>query len=199
MDSKNPDLAVLRTAAEEIMKGGLIAYPTDTLYGLATDLFSEEAVRRLFSAKRRSLGKGLPILVENFSVVERIAYVNRIAVKLAERFWPGALTMVLDKRECIPDTVTGGGSVAVRMPACPAALRLAGLCGGLLIGTSANISGSSRMPDTASVVVEELGAVIDLILDGGRTGGAPSTIIDVRGDFIKVIREGVIPARVLSF
>ncbi|MEM2110144.1 MAG: L-threonylcarbamoyladenylate synthase, partial [Candidatus Odinarchaeota archaeon] len=180
VDSKNPDLTVLREAAEEIMNGGLVAYPTDTLYGLATDIFSEEAVERLFSAKRRSRGKGLPILVEDFSVLERVAYVNRIAVKLAERFWPGGLTMVLDKKECIPDIVTGGESVAVRMPACPAALRLAGLCGGLLIGTSANISGSSRMPDTVSVVVEELGGVVDLILDGGRTGGEPSTVVDVR-------------------
>ncbi len=198
VDSVNPDIKVLREAAEMIMNGFLVAYPTDTLYGLATNPFSEEAVRRLFSAKRRKPEKGLPILVEDVKVLNRIAYVNEIAVKLVEKFWPGALTIILDKKEIIPDIVTGGDSVAVRMPASKITLKLAGLCGGFLIGTSANISGSTNQPNRVEVVVEELGGNVDLILDGGVTGGLPSTIIDVREGGIKIIREGAIPASSLS-
>ncbi len=199
VDSVNPDLKVLREAADAIKKGCLVAYPTDTLYGLCTNPFSEEAVRRLFSAKRRSLEKGLPILVESVKILDRIAYVNPLAVKLVERFWPGALTLIVDKKKTIPDIVTGGDSIAVRMPASKITLKLAGLCGGFLIGTSANISGSIKAPDRVEVVVEELGEAVDLILDGGRTGGLPSTIVDVRKGVIKIIREGAIPASNLSF
>ncbi|WEU39754.1 MAG: threonylcarbamoyl-AMP synthase [Candidatus Odinarchaeum yellowstonii] len=197
VDSVNPDLEILREAAEAILRGCLVAYPTDTLYGLCTNPFSEDAVRRLFSAKRRSLGKGLPILVENLTALKRIAYVNQVAAKLIEKFWPGALTIIVDKRNVIPDIVTGGSSVAVRMPDSKITLKLAGLCGGFLIGTSANISGSIKQPDHVEVVVEELGDAVDLILDGGKTGGLPSTIVDVREGLIKVIREGAIPSSIL--
>lgn len=192
---REPDLDTLKKVSADIERGKLVAYPTDTLYGLCTNPFDEDAVRRLLSAKKRGVGKGLPILVDGLGCLKKIAYVDERVSTIVERFWPGALTLILNKRIYLSDTVTGSDkTVAVRMPACTLTLKLAGLCGGFIIGTSANISGSIDPPTTAERVVEELYGLVDIVLDGGKTPWSqPSTIIDVSGVKVRVAREGALP------
>lgn len=187
-------------AARIVKRGGIVVYPTDTVYGLGCDPFNEEAVRRLFKVKRRS-DKALPVLALNLKNAERIARFSEEARKVAQRFWPGGLTLVLPKKEALPSIVTVGlKSVAVRVPSHPVALKLIDLCGGLLIGTSANVSGNEPSA-TAQEAQKQLGGAVDTILDGGAaTLMKPSTILDLTQGVPNVLREGALPAaKILKF
>lgn len=182
-----------RAAAEVILEGGVVAYPTDTLYGLGVNPFVREHVERLLQAKRRPVEKGIPLLVGSISDAERLVYFTHEARLLAKAFWPGPLTIVLVQRESLPDEVSGGkGSLGVRLPDHPLPQHIARMTGGAVTGTSANISG--REPArTARDVVEQLGDSVDLILDGGETRGTPSTVIDMTQSPPMIVREGMIP------
>lgn len=179
----------LKAALRVLREGGLIVYPTDTLYALGCDATREVAVKRVFEAKKRPLDKPLPIAVADMRMLERYAYLHEQAKILAERFLPGALTMVLKKKN-LPEVLTSGlDMVAVRIPANEAALELIGKFGRPVITTSANLSGSPP-PVTVEEIPESLGAAV--ALDQGRLGGrVPSTIVAFdRG--LKIIREGKI-------
>ena len=185
----------IKKASEIIKKGGIIIYPTDTVYGLGCNPFDEEAVKKLIKIKGER-NKPLPILASSVEDVEKIALLTPLSKKLIELFWPGALTIVLKKKPVLPSIVTFGlDSVGVRIPKNPFTIELIKDCGGLLIGTSANISGatSCRSVDEVLKQLNQKLNLIDLIIDGGETEiGVGSTVIDLTNDEVKVLREGPI-------
>ena len=182
----------IREAARLVLEGGLIAYPTDTVYALGCDPFDLDAVDRLVKAKERIKGS-LPILVSSLGEAERIGEINEKSAALARKFWPGPLTLIVQTRSNLPGKVTDNSqSVGLRIPNHEATRRLILESGGAIVGTSANISGQ-RSLSTAQEVLEELGGRIDLVLDGGPTQpGRESTVVRIIGDDITVLREAAI-------
>ncbi|MBX5326303.1 MAG: L-threonylcarbamoyladenylate synthase [Candidatus Bathyarchaeia archaeon] len=180
----------IRIAVQTVEKGGVIVYPTDTVYGLGCDPFNREAVKRIFTIKGERT-KPLPILASNIKEAEKIAHVTEQAQKLAEKFWPGPLTMVLLKKPSLLDVVTCGlDSVGVRVPNHPVALELIREAGGLLVGTSANKSGE-KPPQTAEEAARQIGEEVDLVLDGGFAPlGESSTIVDLVMGIPRILRHG---------
>ena len=190
------DEAVLEEAAHCLQDGGLIAFPTDTLYGLAAVASQERAVERLFEAKERLRDRPLPILVASAADVNSVAVeVSPAARRLMEAFWPGGLTLVLRRHPGFHSpALAGGDTVAVRVPAHPVALELLRRVGEPLTGTSANLSGHPG-PRTAGDVRRQLGDRVDIIVDGGSCpGGVESTVVDCTVDPPRVLRGGAVPA-----
>jgi L-threonylcarbamoyladenylate synthase len=188
--------AILRRLARVLKEGGLVAVPTETVYGLAANALDAKACRQIFRAKRRPANDPLIVHVANLRTLGEIAGTNEAVPKLARAFWPGPLTLVLPRKAVIPDVVTAGlPSVAVRMPAHPLLRRLLQLCGLPLAAPSANPFGYIS-PTTARHVQEGLGFSIAHILDGGPCRhGLESTIIDIRDPQHPVLlRPGVIDA-----
>lgn len=182
-------------AAKLIAEGGIVSYPTDTVYGLGCDPFSQQALERVMNAKgdRR---KPMPVLVKTLQDGLRIAEFPEKAAKLATRFWPGPLTMVLRAKASVPKVLVPLRTIGVRSPKHVTCLNLIGLCSGYLVGTSANQSGKAPAR-TAEEVVTGLGDKIDLVVDGGRAPlGVASTVIDLSSNFT-VIREGPISREAL--
>ena len=171
-----------RRSVEVLKAGGLVAFPTDTVYGLAALPWDVTAVARLYEAKRRPSDRPIPLLLSDASQVGRVAVIlprfRRQSRQLINRFWPGGLTLVLPKAEIVPDAVSASPTVGLRVPDLALARDLIRGAGGVLAVTSANISGQPS-PIVAREVVEQLGDRIDLILDGGPCrGGVPSSILD---------------------
>lgn len=176
-------------AARLVRKGGLVVYPTDTVYGLGCDPFDEKAVARLFDAKGRST-KPVPVLCDSLESALGLGSMNETALSLAHVFWPGALTLVVPLRRKLPYLVDqGSGEVGVRVPALKACTELIRLCGGFLTGTSANLSGRPSCR-TAAEAAKALGEKVDLVLDGGRLGGTESTVVRVLRGSVEVLRRG---------
>lgn len=184
--------AELDAAAQQVRRGGVVAYPTDTVYGLGCDPFNSESVDRLVRAKQRAKG-ALPILVDSMSSARRLGEFDKTSTILVGRFWPGPLTLILPVREKFPDAVTDASQfVGLRMPRHRTALELITKCGGCIIGTSANISGHLS-PRTAQEVLDELGTSIDLVIDGGPTPlGKESTVVKMIGKQVNILRAGAI-------
>lgn len=182
----------LASAIELLASGGVVAFPTDTVYGLGAMAFDQNAVGMLYEVKERRMEKAIPLLIGDFSHLERVAgIVTPMAEKLARRFWPGALTIVLPRHPSIPDAVTPLPTVGVRIPDYAPVQKLLRLTGPLAV-TSANISGQGS-PSTAPGVEMQLGGRIPLILDGGVTpGGTPSTVVDCTKGQPVILREGPI-------
>ena len=190
----------IEQAVKLLKAGGVVVFPTDTLYGLGADVFSIAALERLFSIKGRPAALALPVLVNSTAQVEMVARFTSIGSRLAEQFWPGPLSLVLPRQGHLPDLVTGGrDTVAVRMPDHQVPLALAGQLHGPVTGTSANLSGG---PDSYSLdaLEEQLGGKVDYIMRSGPPPqGTASTVVDVTGDSPQLIREGAISLkRVLS-
>jgi len=186
---------VLDGAAERLRAGGLAALPTDTVYGVAALASDPLAVRKLFEAKNRPPDKAIPILLGRVEELERVVEkVPEAAVRLAEAFWPGALTLVFRRRrDFVSPALAGGETVAAPVPDHPVVRAIIERVGESLAGTSANLSGR-RSPVTAEEVREQLGASVDIIIDGGRCpGGVESTVVDVTVDPPRLLREGAIP------
>ena len=177
-----------------LKQGGIVAFPTDTVYGLGACISITQAVERVYQVKGRPRSMALPLLLADKSQIAQVAYpVPPIAWLLADKFLPGALTMVLPKAKSVPDIITGGGAtVAVRIPAHPVPIALARGLGAPIVGTSANLSGKPSSL-TAEEVYAQLGDKVDLIIDGGRCrSGKESTIVDLTGQTPVVLREGAI-------
>lgn len=191
VDPINPSIEIIKEVVKVLRDGGVVVYPTDTVYGVGGDPFNEIVVDRIVAIKRR-VGKPLPVLVSSIDVVKEIAYVSNTALQLMRYFWPGPLTLVLPVKKKFPLRITlGTGKIGVRMPAHKIPLLLAKGLSGVIIGTSANISGHPA-PRTAEEALRELGELVDIVLDAGPTpGGAPSTVVEVNEE-IKIIREGPI-------
>lgn len=183
-------------AIEVLKQGGIAAFPTDTVYGIGGNAFIEQAVAKVYQIKQRPRHLALPLLISSKPDLERVArVVPEVAWRLADRFLPGGLTLVLKKAAVVPDIVAPGDTVAVRIPDHPIPIALIRGLGAPLIGTSANLSGGAS-PVTAQQVWAQLGNKVDIIVDGGRCRwGVESTVVDVSGEFPRVLREGVVPRR----
>jgi L-threonylcarbamoyladenylate synthase len=189
-----PDPVVLARAATIVRGGGVVAFPTDTLYGLAVDPFDAASVARVFDVKGRSPERGLPLVAADAAQIEdRLGPLPPLARSLARRFWPGPLTMLMAAPAELPVDVTAGtGRVGVRVPNHTVAQALCRACRTVLTATSANASGAPASNDP-DVVAAALAARLDMLIDSGKTaGGAPSTIVDVTGDRPQLVREGAI-------
>ena len=185
----------LERAVGVLKNGGVVAIPTDTLYGLAADVFNPAAVDRIFAIKGRPEGLALPVLLSGWEQVQRVAEnLPSQAKDLADRFWPGALTLVVHKALGLPDRLTAGGpTVAVRMPDHPAPIELIDGLGGPITGTSANISGSADRLNLAELTAELEGRVDYIVTEGPEPKGTASTVIDITSGQPKLLREGAIP------
>ena len=178
-------------AADEVRRGGLVVYPTDTVYGLGCDPLNQVAVRRLFEAKGRE-AKPVPVLFSSAEKAQEFVTFSPRASDLAAKHWPGALTIVAPLKRAVPPQLTQGKeNLGVRVPAHAGAIELISLCGGRLTGTSANLSGrpSAR---TAAEAIDQLGSNVDVILDGGRLPGTESTVVQVVGAEVTLLRSGPI-------
>jgi L-threonylcarbamoyladenylate synthase len=185
-------VADIKEAAKLVLEGRLIAYPTDTVYGLGCNPFDTDAVDRLVKAKER-IKDSLPILVSSLKDAEKFGEIIGMAAVLANRFWPGPLTLVVRPRSEFPARITGDSLlVGLRVPNHKTARSLIEECGGALIGTSANISGRPSLR-TAEEVLRQLEGRVDLVVDGGPTSlGRESTVVRVLEDETTVLREGAI-------
>jgi L-threonylcarbamoyladenylate synthase len=170
--------------------GGLVAFPTDTVYGVGTLAFDGKAIETIYVAKDRPAEKAIPVLIGDADDLEKVAAsIPDSAYKLAARFWPGPLTILVPKRADLPHSISVTPTVGVRVPDHETARALLRAAGPMAV-TSANISGSQN-PVTADEVLEQLSGRIPLIIDGGRTpGGVPSTLVDCTAPDIQVLREG---------
>ncbi len=200
VDGNNIDKDVMRRAGEIIKKGGLVAFPTETVYGLGGDALKEESSGKIYRAKGRPSDN--PLIV-HICRMEDLPYlveeVPDTARRLADAFWPGPLTMILRKSDKVPRTTTGGlDTVAVRMPMHRAALAFIEAAGGYVAAPSANISGKPS-PTLARYVAEDMDGRIDMILDGGEIGiGLESTIVDLTGEVPVILRPGYITKEMLE-
>jgi L-threonylcarbamoyladenylate synthase len=187
------DKVAITTAQAIIAKGGLIVFPTDTLYGLACDYRNINAIQKIYEAKGRSAAKALPVLIANLPQLTLLSQnFSLLAQRLIEEYWPGPLTLILPKLENLPAILTPYPGLAVRMPAHPFALELLSKTGPLAV-TSANLSDHPN-PLDAQGVLDQLIGKVDLLLDGGALTASPgSTIVDCTTDHVKLIRQGVIP------
>ena len=186
--------ADLKRAVRHLKTGGVVAIPTDTLYGLAADIFNPTALDRVFAVKGRSEDQPLPVLVSGWEQAERVAKdIPPQAKGLAERFWPGPLTLVMLRSEGVPDRLTAGGpTVALRMPAHPVPIQLIDRLGGPISGTSANISGGAD-PSTLEELTAQIGGRVDYIVKSGpEPRGTASTVVDITSQRPKLLREGAI-------
>ena len=184
----------IREGISILKQGGVIALPTDTVYGLGASANIHQAVERVYEVKKRPRHMPLSLFLAHMSQISDVAeLIPPVAWLLAEKFLPGALTLVLHKAKSVPDIVTAGGmTVAVRIPAHPVPIALVEGLGMPVLGTSANQSGKPSAL-TADEVYSQFGDKIDLVIDGGRCpGGKESTIVDVTGEAPVVLREGAI-------
>lgn len=180
-------------AVSVLRGGGVVAYPTDTLYGLAVDPRRNDAVEKLFAVKGRDLAAAVPLIAGSLSQAAEVAELGEGELRLARAFWPGPLSIVAPARAGISRLLLAGGhTVAVRVPAHPLASDLALAFGFCITATSANLSGQSGTADPASVV-RSLAARIDCLLDGGPApGGPPSTMVELREGVPVLVRAGAI-------
>jgi L-threonylcarbamoyladenylate synthase len=188
LNSGDPDALIY--AFQTLLAGELVAFPTDTVYGVGALVFDRKAVERIYVAKGRLAEKSIPVLLASIEQLEKVTVqVPELAAKLADRFWPGPLTLIVPKHPAVPDAVSPTETIGVRVPNHPTTRALLRLSGPLAV-TSANLSGQESS-STAAEVRAKLGGRIALILDGGRTpGGVPSTIVDCMGPELKILRQG---------
>ncbi len=181
-------IAVLRA-------GGVVALPTDTVYGIGVALDTPGGIERLFAAKRRPPDKGIMLLLDAVAQAGRVGVMTPAAVALADACWPGGLTVVVPQRPdvTLPDALTGGSpTIGLRVPANDAPRTLARAVGAMPV-TSANVSGVPEASDAAGILAQ-LGEAVDLVLDGGPAHGGPaSTVVDCTGALPVILREGAIP------
>jgi len=182
----------IQAALKILHNGGLVAFPTDTVYGVGALVFDGKAVESIYSAKDRPIEKAIPVLIADAADMEKVGInIPAIAHQLAARFFPGPLTCIIPKQPTLPESVSATETVGVRVPDHEVARALLRAAGPMAV-TSANISGRPS-PSTAQEVLAQLGGRIDLIIDGGTTpGGVPSTLVDCTEKELKILREGPI-------
>lgn len=200
VEPKSPQPDVLQQACEILRRGGLVAFPTDTLYALGANALDPAAIERVLTVKGRHHGKPLSVLVPSVEAAAALAAtLPDGAQALMRAFWPGALTVVVRASAKIPSILTAAtGTVGLRMPAGAVARALLTAFAGPVIGTSANKTGAAD-PADAKTVQKAIGGQIDLVLDGGRVAlGVPSTVIDCTAEPARILREGAISRAALQ-
>jgi L-threonylcarbamoyladenylate synthase len=183
----------IEKGVEILQQGGVIAYPTDTVYGLGADAFNSTSVERIYEIKNRPKHRQFPLLIADVEQLATLAeLIPRIAWFLARWFWPGGLTMVLPKIDSLPSYLAPGPTIAVRVPNHPVCVALIQRLGNPIIGTSANVSGQPAAL-TAEEVEQQLGGKIDFVINGGKcSGGKESTVVDVTHESPIILRQGII-------
>jgi L-threonylcarbamoyladenylate synthase len=191
VDPVHPDAAVLAAASRVLAAGGIVAFPTETFYGLGAAALNRRAVQKVFALKGRPASRPLLVLVDGIEMAEGIADIPDRARPLIERHWPGPLTLVFRARPVIPNEVTAGGAtVGVRWTSHPIARGLVAALGMPITAPSANPTDAAP-PTSADDVARDLGHALDLLVDGGATtGGLPSTVLDVTVDPPRILRAG---------
>ncbi|MEM4311385.1 MAG: L-threonylcarbamoyladenylate synthase [Nitrososphaerales archaeon] len=187
-----PRLEELKRVARKVFLGAVVVYPTDTVYGIGCDPYNEGAVRRIMELKGREESKALPILCSSFEVAKKLVYLGEESFKLAKNFWPGPLTLIEKLKDYKISKLArlNLDKIGVRVPDNPLTLKFIELCGGKLIGTSANKSGL-KAPKNPEEVFEFLGKDFDFLIDGGECKyGKASTVIDFTFKPFKIVREG---------
>jgi len=201
IDTISPELRQDLNAALLVLKqGGVVAFPTETYYGLAVDPFNRQAVERLFQLKCRPAAKPILLLIDKQERLSNLAAeIPSQFLHLMDRFWPGPLTLIFPAQQGLSHTLTAGtGTVGVRISSHPLASALCALAGGTITATSANLSG---LPPAVSEheILAQFGTRLDWLLKGGPTqGGSPSTIVTTHGDSLRVVRQGAIPFSEIS-
>ncbi|MGQ9456638.1 MAG: L-threonylcarbamoyladenylate synthase [Armatimonadota bacterium] len=194
VNPQNPEPEAIETAAEAIRSGELVIFPTETVYGLACDAINESAIERVFDAKGRDKKHPLPVQIASVTDLSRVASrIPEIAFKLAERFWPGPLTLVLPKSEHISFKITGSTeTIGIRIPDHPVALAILNRVRIPIIATSANITGQNP-PITAQEAIASIGEKVAVVLDAGECKiRVPSTVLDVSVTPPHILRVGAI-------
>ncbi|MBW2591292.1 MAG: threonylcarbamoyl-AMP synthase [Deltaproteobacteria bacterium] len=193
----NPETGIIAEAARIIRNGGVVVFPTRSLYGLGADAFNAKAVNRIFHIKQRPVNKPILVLIKDKDELERFAsLVPPAATAIMERIWPGRVSIVFQAKEGLSTNLTAGTKkIGIRLPGHNIAYTLVKAAGGPITGTSANLSGSAgcfQINDLDEKIVDS----VDLILDAGPLkGGAGSTIVDVTGDAPLILRQGELPAK----
>jgi L-threonylcarbamoyladenylate synthase len=185
-------------AASLIKAGGLVVFPTDTVYGLGCDARNPQAIAAVYDAKGRDAQKAIPLLLSGPESLPAVATsVSEAAYRLAERFWPGGLTIVVGRHPSLPDILSQGKTIAVRVPDHDELREMIRRCGGAIAATSANISGQPDALDAKSAR-RYLGDRVSMVVDGGRVrGGTPSTVVDCTVVPPRVLRQGALSEEVL--
>lgn len=193
------DPSAIHRAVEILRRGGLVAFPTDTVYGVAAGITNPEGIDRLYEAKARSTNKAIAVLIGEVAQLGQLTPgLTPTAQRLAERFWPGALTLVVPKHPALPGNLSPLPTVGVRMPDHDFARALM-RASGALATSSANISGETNTL-TAQQVLEQLDGRVELVLDGGPVpGGVPSTVVDCTQDPPKILRQGALTAEQIFY
>ena len=184
-------------AIKALKTGNLIVYPTDTLYALGTDIFNDDAVKRVFKVKKRPSSNPLSVAVANFDAITKIAYTNDVVKKVVERFLPGPLTIILQKKGSVSNVITSGlDKIAVRIPKNDIALDLLSAFGPLTV-TSANIHGE-KTPYVIKEIMMQFSTNISVYLDDGRLDAKPSTIVDLTSEKPTIVRKGSLTREEIS-
>lgn len=192
IDPGQPDLSKVVEAADVIKKGGIVVFPTRTLYGIGVDAFNTEAVNRVFHVKHRAATNPISVLIKSIDDVKFLAAeIPSAALKFMETFWPGRLTIVFKARPDVPSNLTARtGKIGIRIPEHPVAVKLVASLDGPLTGTSANLSGEPGADCVEDLSLEIINSV-DRVIDSGKLkGGIGSTIVDVTTDLPTILREG---------
>ena len=180
-------------AAQVLMHDGIVIYPTDTVYGLGGDIFSDESILKVYEAKRRPLSQPVSIAVSSCDMIHGVAKVDEYATGFIDHFLPGPITIVIPARNSVPGILTGGtGLIGIRFPRHPLALRLISLIDTPITATSANISGAKD-----PVIPDECNVAHDYLIDGGKLPGTPSTVVDIAGR--RIIRAGAQVEQVINY
>lgn len=196
---KAEQAGAIEEAARLLKDGHLIAFPTDTLYGVGADTFNPRAIKKLFAAKGRPLEKGIPVLLSDVEYLgEIVGQTSDLTMKLAQKFWPGPLTLILPKRDSISEIISPDENIAVRVPDNDVARKFIRAAGGAVATSSANRSGEPPALD-AQEALAALGDSIAAVLDGGKVSlGIASTIVDCTDFPPRILRQGPLTAEELS-
>ena len=190
INPENPQKRLIQRVVEKLREGGVIAYPTDTIYGIGCDIFSKKGVKKIYQIKQRDLRKPFSFICADLSDVANYAQVSNFAFKIMKRHLPGPYTFVLEATRIVPESlVTKQKTVGIRIPECPIALDIVRELGHPLVTTSANVSGDENYNDPTEID-ETMGHQLDYVVDGGILRGDASSVISLVGDRLEVMREG---------
>jgi len=193
INTENPQLRLVRRVADVLQQGGVIAYPTDTIYGIGCDIFNKKGVKKIFQIKQRDARKPFSFICSDLSEVANYARVSNFAFKLMKRHLPGPYTFVLEATRVVPDLlVTRQKTVGIRIPDNPIVAAIVKELGHPLVTTSANLSGDEIL-QTPEDIEEQLGKKLDLVVGGETLTGGPSTVISLLDDRPEVLRLGCGP------